>query len=146
MRRLFHGTSATLADSIQRDGLRTLDGVIYLAHFRAGALEFAAIAATGAEDAGLDPRGLLVTVELDEHMIERDGILEALVCKPIRPQAIAALEFVEPIGRERFADRRRAQFAVLARHRRTYEQQPAALEVALEWGINNPPGRSPIDG
>ena len=115
--RLFHGTSATLADSIQRDGLRTLDGVIYLARFRAGALEFAAIAATGAEDAGLDPRGLLVTVEVDEHMIERNGILETVVCKPIGPNAIIAVEFVEPFGRERFADRRRADFAVLTRHR-----------------------------
>jgi hypothetical protein len=119
MRRLFHGTSATLADSIQRDGLRTLDGVIYLAHFRAGALEFAAIAATGAEDAGLDPRGLLVTVELDEHMIERDGILETVVREPIGVDAIIALEFVESIAHERFAHRRRAAFAVLDRRRRT---------------------------
>jgi hypothetical protein len=120
--RRFHGTSATLAGSIQREGLQLCHGVIYLARFRAGALEFAAIAGTGAEDAGLDPRGLLVTVELEEHMIERDGILETVVREPIAPEAIAALEFVKPIGREFLADRRRAEFAVLDRHRRTCER------------------------
>jgi hypothetical protein len=120
--RLFHGTSAALADSIQRDGLHTCHGVIYLACFRAVALEFAAIAATGAEDAALDPRGLLVTVELDEHMIAREGILETVVREPIGPEAIAGLEFVEPIGCEHLEDRRRAAFAVLDRHRRTCER------------------------
>jgi hypothetical protein len=28
----------------------------------------------------------------------------------------------------------------------TVDARPAALEIALEWGIANPPGRSPIDG
>jgi hypothetical protein len=115
--RRFHGTSATLAGSIQRDGLHTCHGVIYLTRFRGVALEFAAIAATGAEDGGLDPRGLLVTIELDEHLIERDGVLETVVCKPIGANAIIAIEFVEPVGGQRLADRRRADFAVLARHR-----------------------------
>jgi hypothetical protein len=115
--RFFHGTSAMLADSIQRGGLQTCHGVVYVARFRAVALEFAAIAAIGAEDAGLDPRGLLVTVEVDEAKIERNGILETVVCEPIGPKAIIAVEFLEPFGQERFADRRRADFAVLTRHR-----------------------------
>jgi hypothetical protein len=55
--------------------------------------------------ASLDPRGLLVTVEIDEQLIERDGWLESIVRRPIGPEAIIALEFVEPIFHERLAAR-----------------------------------------
>jgi hypothetical protein len=115
--RLFHGTSAELIEPIRRRGLQPCRGVIYLARFRVGALEFAAIAATGADDAGLDPRGLLVTVEVDEQVIEREGLFESIVREPIGTEAIIAIEFVEPILRQRLAARRRADFAVIARHR-----------------------------
>ena len=115
--RLYHGTSAELCPQIERSGLIPCGGLVYLARFRASALEFAAISAAGAEHAGLDPRGLLVTVEVDERAIDRLGIFEAIVREPIPPDAIVALELVEPIARERLAARRRADFAVLARHR-----------------------------
>ncbi len=94
----FHGTSATLADSIRREGLKPRRGLVFLTPHRAIAEEFAAMAAA---DAGLDPCGLLVTVELDEQLIERDDGYETVHRRPIPPEAILAMEFVVPIARER---------------------------------------------